>query len=199
MLASGAFRIISLLAALGALAAPSAFAASVTFDGDDFASAIWIDSSDGSASATIGDFLFEATGFDAFDPYGGSIYLWSQFDYESVNTISVSRADGQSFAVTAISFFWGTFATQGGGFSYYDEDGNYQSCDYCYTQDAMSLIAGDGLANISNMSVFAYGGNAEILLDSVTVSDVVPIPSAVWLFGSALIGLGFVRKRHLSP
>jgi len=36
------------------------------------------------------------------------------------------------------------------------------------------------------------------LLDNVVVSSVVPIPAAVWLFGSALAGLGWMRQKKTS-
>ena len=173
------------------------FAASVTFDGNDFVSATWVVDGDGSASANIGDFVFEATSFQGFSDTRPSnpIYSGVPFEYGSENTISVRRADSHSFAVTAIEFGWGTFGTEGGGFSYYDENGDYQSCSYCFQHDAMDLIAGGGLNNISSMQVFAYNGAAEVWLGSITVGNVVPIPAAVWLFASALVGLGWWRRR----
>jgi hypothetical protein len=48
-----------------------------------------------------------------------------------------------------------------------------------------------------NMMFTAASGDVEI--DYLRVyKSVIPIPAAVWLFGSALAGLGFIRRRKLS-
>jgi len=46
----------------------------------------------------------------------------------------------------------------------------------------------DGIA--TENAIWAWGGNEKI------IGSVVPVPAAVWLFGSALAGLGFMRRRQ---
>ena len=41
---------------------------------------------------------------------------------------------------------------------------------------------------------FGLGGFTSVEIDNVNVSAV-PIPAAVWLFGSALAGLGWLRRK----
>ena len=50
-----------------------------------------------------------------------------------------------------------------------------------------------GLTSIS-MTTFSTGGSPAVL-DNIVVSAV-PIPAAAWLFGSALAGLGWLRRRQ---
>lgn len=48
-----------------------------------------------------------------------------------------------------------------------------------------------------NISTFAFrqsGGNTSMIIDNLTVSAV-PVPAAVWLFGSALFGIAGLRRR----
>ena len=41
----------------------------------------------------------------------------------------------------------------------------------------------------------ASAGFSAAVMDNITISAV-PVPAAVWLFGSALAGLGWIRRRH---
>ena len=58
-----------------------------------------------------------------------------------------------------------------------------------------------GFQNLSSVIFTAYGGSSAYSfgIDDITVSDSlspVPVPAAVWLFGTALVGLfGFGKRR----
>ncbi len=68
------------------------------------------------------------------------------------------------------------------------------------TNDVNDLGTGDWL-NLSFAEVF--GGTQSnppitygLDVDNIVVGAAVPVPAAVWLFGSALVGLGWVRRKH---
>jgi len=42
------------------------------------------------------------------------------------------------------------------------------------------------------VDLFAQGS-----IDNIVVSNVVPLPAAVWLFGSALAGMGWLKRKQL--
>lgn len=106
----------------------------------------------------------------------------------------MTRPDGQSFAylggdVDGGGFLFppGTFSvtglTTGGGFA----------TDPIGTGDWLDLVA----VRFAAGSNGGPGGTPEVLFltaDNLTVR-VVPIPAAVWLFGSALGLLGWLRRR----
>lgn len=63
------------------------------------------------------------------------------------------------------------------------------------------LGTGDWLS-LQNVSFYAdnYNGGfappIEVQIDNIVVGAAVPIPAAVWLFGSALAGLGWMRRKQ---
>jgi hypothetical protein len=52
-----------------------------------------------------------------------------------------------------------------------------------------------GLTSIAFHNLGTLGLVANYSFDNVTTASAVPIPAAVWLFGSALVGLGWMRRR----
>jgi hypothetical protein len=51
------------------------------------------------------------------------------------------------------------------------------------------------IQNTLDAFTFASGQQAFIQKKLTLVTSVVPVPAAVWLFGSALAGIGFLRRR----
>ena len=64
---------------------------------------------------------------------------------------------------------------------------------------SVAVGTGDWL-NLQSLELSSFGGGAfsvyEVQMDNIVVSGVVPIPAAVWLFGSALAGLGWIRRQR---
>lgn len=71
-----------------------------------------------------------------------------------------------------------------------------------WTPDVTTLICPAGICNpdARNYTIadFLNGGGNVADLSNVRAFSVVPIPAAVWLFGSALAGLGFARRRKIA-
>ena len=102
--------------------------------------------------------------------------------------IVVERADGQAFALYSLDVV----------FALYDDGITGETA-------AGDIITGGllGQGDWLNIVSFRYSvatpmgdlAPAILELDNIVVS-VVPIPAAVWLFGSGLIGLGFLGRRQ---
>jgi hypothetical protein len=72
-----------------------------------------------------------------------------------------------------------------------------------WSPDITTLTCPDGICDDDgrNYTVldFTNNGNGSFAdLSNVRAFSVVPVPAAVWLFGSALAGLGFMRRRKMS-
>ncbi len=58
---------------------------------------------------------------------------------------------------------------------------------------AANLVAGNGTDYAAKLIVYADG---HVVLDAASGAPAVPIPGAVWLFGSGLLGLVGIRRRN---
>jgi len=62
--------------------------------------------------------------------------------------------------------------------------------------DSVNGSLGDGIAGFYTLIIGAHNGGQAVAYDVVAKTSVVPVPAAVWLFGSAMAGLvGFKRKQ----
>ena len=125
--------------------------------------------------------------------YGGSIGGLGADGYNYHVDVTLERADGGAFAVHNFDLFM-------------DTDSNGWT-------EIRGQVAGGGLAFLSAASVgtgswlnlesvrfWAEGdgfgpGLAYVAIDNIEVSAV-PLPAAAWLFGSALAGLAWLRRKH---
>jgi hypothetical protein len=103
--------------------------------------------------------------------------------------------DMRAFSVTFDTFggpepwFVGIDRIDGGEFSILEIGEYYGATD-------ISSIGNGGYVNITQASFWSeYAAYAPVYLDDIVVSAV-PIPAAVWLFGSALAGLGWMRRKQ---
>jgi hypothetical protein len=123
--------------------------------------------------------------------YGGSVSANGQDGFGVQARVYIERSDGGVFAIYSLDLILDT-----------DIDG-FISID--------GLLAGGGAAslgvpvgtgdwlNLESVRFRAEGnqwgpGYASVEVDNIAI-NAVPIPAAVWLFGSALAGLGWLRRK----
>jgi len=133
----------------------------------------WFDD-DPFAGSQVG-LLFNNTGEMTLSKVGGTSFSLIGFDY-SFNT--------DSFAPYDINF---TALTAGGETinSTVGLPGDWYEHTY---------LAGGVFNDIVSITISGVGTSPQFAINNVVVSAV-PVPAAVWLFGSALAGLGWMRRR----
>jgi hypothetical protein len=164
----------------------------------------------GAFDSTVGSQGFEVTGSsfavgDSPDPaeiytgnngtsvYGASACCVQQDGYSPAANFNLKRADGGAFALYSVDFY-----------------GEYPDPGYT---SIIGVMVGGGSVHLSSTAMgtggwlnlervqFYSGGNGDSSgyalgeLDNIVVSAV-PVPAAVWLFGSALAGLGWFRRKQ---
>jgi len=140
--------------------------------------------------------LAGASGSNSFGAHNG----WGGQDgYGAQVGVSMRQAGGGAFAIHSLDLLL---------------EGCYGNYSGCFGSETISgTLAGGGLADLS-VSVgtgdwlnlqrvdfradgdgFGFGTGTVVEIDNINVSAV-PIPAAVWLFGSALAGLGWLRRKQ---
>jgi hypothetical protein len=133
----------------------------------------------------VGDYRFlSERGVIPFgDPGNQGISGLSSGGANDVGQVSISRVDGQAFALLDIDLFLvASFSASvdGGVFS----------------GSLADIGAGDWL-NITQVTFESEAvAFAPVSIDNVVVGSAVPVPAAVWLFGSGLAALGWLRRRR---
>ncbi|MEJ2140292.1 MAG: VPLPA-CTERM sorting domain-containing protein [Gammaproteobacteria bacterium] len=124
--------------------------------------------------------FYEASG--SFDSFGAAGPLFFVMQTVSGDPFAFYGADIVGTSLAASSFFGATGYTVGGGIA----AGSVGTGDWLNLQSItfeVSSCCGDPY----------YIETLSLTVDNINAS-VVPIPAAVWLFGSALVGLGWVRR-----
>ena len=141
--------------------------------------------------------LFRTQGFDFYAPDGGFMVGGSSNSCPECST-TITASEGQAFDFLSIDLgvYWpnpgndvvtitGTYA--GGG---------QVSMDLDVVYDTFATYSFD--SSWSNLSSVVFDvsllGNS-LSMDNMVVTTV-PVPAAVWLFGSALAGLGWIRRKQ---
>ena len=106
-----------------------------------------------------------------------------------MNVIGLDKQDGNNFALHSV----GIEISDGGSLSVY---GHMAGGGL-----ASGLIGSSDWLNLTDVTFFAEftcdpcgGQYNQLTVDNISVSAV-PVPAAVWLFGSALAGLGWLRRK----
>ncbi len=145
-------------------------------------------------------------GRDALNPYGNpsndngsAAFTWTEFN-AGYTELNFARIDSANFNLGSIDY-----ATSEQGESatlrllgYSDEPGAYDSVPQASARltvtDTWNTHVFDSSWNNVNFVIITYG-LADVQLDNISAT-VVPVPAAVWLFGSALAGLGWMIRRN---
>jgi hypothetical protein len=142
-----------------------------------------------------------------FAYYADTHYSPSQDIYGS--TMGFERTDGEAFALYSLNWeLFNGYYEEAYYLDYIDVDfvGYLAGGGTVVTSDLTDFGQGDWL-NIVGVDIWTAGPSASIdpdwayhtsKLNSMVVGAAVPVPAAVWLFGSALAGLGFVRRNQLN-
>ena len=122
--------------------------------------------------------------------YGAGVSGLGQDGYNYRASISIDRVDGGVFAIHSLDLF-----LDSNGFT---DIRGILSNGAGVSLTGVTVGTGDWL-NLKRITFSAEGdgfgpGYGTVEVDNIAVSAV-PVPAAVWLFGSALAGLGWVRKR----
>jgi hypothetical protein len=141
--------------------------------------------------------------FNAFDGVASDSYSfhWSQYGPEAVlpGTLNVTHTSGYSLDLLSIDAAFaeipdgpvaltiiGTLSNGGGTVvRYLDVANDIDTYD----------LSGLGLSGLSTVD-FVAADRAVFEIDNIVLATVVPIPAAVWLFGSGLGLLGWFRRRQ---
>jgi len=148
-----------------------------------------------------GNKYFETDGFGFYSQWGisndGSNQSVRGFTLDGVFApiaeVKFSRTDGEAFALHSLDIL-----------SCYEDFGFV-----CYIT---GLKTGGGVVNTSNVADLGSGDwlnlqyviitndgpaySGRVIVDNIAVGAAVPVPAAVWLFGSALAGLGWIRRKQ---
>jgi hypothetical protein len=138
---------------------------------------------------------FSTDGFDfgvkgGLEDIGGNQYaaaISSGNIHEPPAAVEFSRTDNNPFALLDLDILqcsgtctiWGSI-NGGGSIS---------------TSDVNTLGTGDWL-NLNYVEIFGTQMTYNLDVDNIVVAAAVPVPAAVWLFGSALAGLGWMRRKQ---
>jgi hypothetical protein len=124
--------------------------------------------------------------------------------YCSLSPLLISKADGNAFdlhsfdmaayGLLVVSDFTMTGQLAGGGFV--ETIINLTATVNDAAGAMQSFVFDDSWSNLSSVTISydASFGFSSTAIDNISVSTV-PIPAAVWLFGSALAGLGWMRRK----
>ncbi|MDG1462772.1 MAG: VPLPA-CTERM sorting domain-containing protein [Gammaproteobacteria bacterium] len=133
-----------------------------------------------------------AAGVNTTNAYGGSVSAPGQDGFGVQALIDIERTDGGSFAIFSYELLLNT-----------DNDGFTTITGELAGGGAANLGVpvgtGDWL-NLESVRFRAEGnqfgpGFASAAIDNIVI-NAVPVPAAFWLFGSALAGLGWMRRKQ---
>jgi hypothetical protein len=138
------------------------------------------------------EILVGPSGTKSFGSYASG---WGQDGDGVTASVTVERTDGGVFAMHDFNLW-----LNADGNGYTNISGIDANGDSVFLQ--LTWPGTDAWLSLRSVSFEAIGagfqiGNASAGLDNIVVSNVVPIPAAVWLFGSALAGLGWLRRKQI--
>jgi len=187
---------------LSALALPASAATSIDFD--DLPT--W-------EPSTTAPFAEQGVLFSNADGYGSAVSTGPYVQGHALLcspycVLNIEMANGSLFALDSldvVSAAWTAPVPFSATLTGYFGDGSSQvlnleletDWDYAAVYDSIQPgWAGLQRVELSNMGLEYPGLDFQFGVDNVVLTAV-PIPAAVWLFGSAMAGLGFFRRRNL--
>ena len=179
----------TLIAAIFLYSGLAANASAITIGFEEFTSddLHYIARSQGYSLDANGDIIFIGSGLGAGNSYGLGLpsEVLMTLSNESAAPFNLLSIDALSFASVAPLWVTGFFA--GGG---------EISTTIQVSGDVYAEIRTYNFSNAwQDLSAVTFQTNANMNMDNLVVTAV-PIPAAAWLFGSALAGLGWMRRKQ---
>jgi hypothetical protein len=111
-------------------------------------------------------------------------------------TMTLDRADGEAFSLESLDMFLPSIISPSPWtITGYYSGGGSVSVDLYVSETSANYQFDDSWDNLDHVifgaEVYFVGG-----MDNIVVTSAVPIPTAAWLFGSALAGLGWIRRKQ---
>jgi hypothetical protein len=177
----------SLLVVIILFAAAGANAATVTIDFDDLALGGTPDGFGYLEVVTEGYIFSSESGVVEVGAPGNQAMGGLTFaDGMNPGEVFISREDGQSFALFDADIDLAL------GYLAFSDDGNFDDS----TGPGLNELGTGQWLNITGVQIYgSLAVFAPVYVDNVMLGTAVPIPAAVWLFGSALAGLGWMRRK----
>jgi hypothetical protein len=113
------------------------------------------------------------------------------FGSETGETLSITEASGSTFSLSSLEFY--SPAVEAISFIGYLEGGGTVQLGLISGSSPETFNFDGSWSNLTGIDV--YTGATGFQLDNIVVTAV-PVPAAVWLFGSALAGLGWMRRKQ---
>jgi hypothetical protein len=138
--------------------------------------------------------VINSAGTEFIAQNGGAVSRWG-IDGNYIGSVTLDGYSGSypdDRGIVSIGNYYGTYAD--GQFSLWGISGTL-------LDTALMLDSGGGFDTEFSLS---YANDMLFLIDDAGGTwrgyelNIVPIPAAVWLFGSALAGLGFIRRRKIA-
>jgi hypothetical protein len=180
----------SILTTILLLASATTNAATVTIDFDDLPNGGTPDGG-GYIDVTTQDYYFNSQGGvgESGAPGNKVIAGLSTGGLYEAPEIYFARGDGQAFSLLAADID-GVVS----GYVASSDNGSFNDS----TGPGLNELGTGAWLNVNSVYLIGLAGTGSftiLALDNVVVGAAVPVPAAVWLFGSALAGLGWVRRR----
>jgi len=178
------------------------------------AAPVTIDFSGLNEFATIGNSFQEPNGYSFTNTSGGFVCVGTGcgpggevLRLLSAPAISMVRSDGALFDLLSMDAFLSNDSESCGAGACYGDSVTISAWDQNDNLIAQRLVNRSepttvvfdtswiGIARLTYNAQDCLAGACEGAIDNIQV-NVVPIPAAVWLFGSALAGLGWIKRKQ---
>ncbi len=194
-------------------------AQAVTITNADFEDAYTLNLSGAAGNYALGAAGWSYTGnagtIDPDDTISGNVYATSSDPYGRVGWVNANSSLSQTLGTVIATntdytlsalfgnrnglSFGGTFGFYAGnasniiGTTSLTDPGNGLWSSQSYTLDAAFLANFVG----QQLGIIFFGTGTQFHFDDVAIAEtVVPLPAAIWLFGSALLGGGLIKRRR---
>ena len=148
--------------------------------------------------AAFGYTEVESSGFTvAADGFFQIVDFGDKFlDMYATSTITVESVSGADFSISSLDIF--QYAGKSVALTGFLSSGGTIENEVVATVTGESLITfNPSWRNLERFVVQLTASSGQTALDNIVV-NVVPIPAAVWLFGSALLALGFSQRKSIA-